>query len=387
MSEDTVHRRLSAIMFTDLCGYSRIMGEDEARGMRILARYDEILNSAVTRFGGNIIKRIGDGMLIEFRSAVAAVECAMAIQRDIAEKNGAAAETDQFQVRIGVHLGDVVVADGDILGDGVNVASRIEPLATPGGICISQDIYNQVQNKVEMQVVSLGPQQLKNIQRQVEIYRVIVAAADETAPLEPAPAASSAPGRRGWLWAVLAVVLLLLAGAAGTSALKRAWDQKRLAQAVREADALLKQKEAAKAVARLESALQKARPNTKGADGARELLAKAKDLVLTDHLRARFDALTETLLKKDWDGAAQFADPESKMRLGIKNISGRLSVVGFFAGLLRVKSEDYRIREIKLSNDRQSAEVIPELRVGGNWTVQKAATWKRVNGEWFLVVE
>jgi len=386
MSEPTVHRRLAAIMFSDICGFSLIMGRDEAQGMRVLARYEACMNTAVEEFGGRIIKRLGDGMLVEFLSAVSAVECAMSIQRRIAEQNMAVAESDQFQVRIGVHLGDVVVSNGDILGDGVNVASRIEPLAPPGGICISQDVYNQVQNKIEMEVVALGPQQLKNIHRQVEIYRVIVAAANGAAEGTMEAPVKKPASKSKWIWVAIGAVVLCLA-AAGVVAAKRGWEQKQAVETLQKADEFLTMNQPSKARILLEKAVKQLPPTTPKWNDLQARLTTAKDMELKERLQRRFDAMAVTILAKNWEAAAQFADPDSKMRLGIKNISGRLAVAGFFADLLRVKKEHFRIREMKLSEDRKSATIIPELHLFNEWKPQNPMYWKFTNDEWYFVVE
>lgn len=389
MSHDkTIHRRLAAIMFSDICGYSLIMGRDEAQAMRILARHDEIMNGAIAEFGGAVIKRMGDGILAEFHSAVSAVECAMVIQRRIAEQNAVAAEPNRFQVRIGVHLGDVVVSGGDILGDGVNVASRIEPLARPGGICISQDVYNQVHNKVEMEIVSLGPQQLKNIQRQVEIYRVILAAADkEEAAADVAQSAPAPKTARRWLAPAAAVGVVLIALVVAGALYSRAKERRQVANAIRQADDLLRQNEGAKARALIEATLRQSHANTPGRSDLQARLSNAKEMELTEALRQRFDAWITALFQRNFDAAAAFADPDSKMRLGLKNISNRMGMLGFVAGVLRVKTNDFRIREIHLSPDQTTATVLPELRINNAWTDQKATHWKRVDNEWWLVIE
>lgn len=223
-NEQQVKRRLAAIMFSDICGYSKLMHEDEAAALEMVRLHNRLADKAIAECDGNLIKRLGDGLLIEFPSAVLAVECAMLMQYSLQEYNAEAEPRYQFKIRIGVHLGDVVVSEGDIHGDGVNVASRIEPLAPPGGICISQDVYNMVHNKVELQFVSIGSQQLKNIKRQIEIYRVLVAAADAERMDAVTPITSViAVGKKKyrWLWITGVVLVSLIIVGSALKAMKR----------------------------------------------------------------------------------------------------------------------------------------------------------------------
>lgn len=402
MNEATPQRRLAAIMFADVCGYSRIMGENEPRAMRILACFDEVFTRQLQRHEGRLIKRLGDGMLAEFYSAVAAVQCALAVQRALAEHNVQAPPEEQFQVRIGVHLGDVLVTGGDILGDGVNVASRIEPLAEPGGICISQDVYHQIHNKMEIQAVSLGPQQLKNIQRQIEIYRVLVAAAEcEQAAQAPAPAApeaaaestpaqetpaASAAARRRWPWVVAGVVggLVLLVVAAGLLQQARARQAQR---AEKEARQFLSQGDTARARALLEKSLRSLGPGAPGRSNLAQMLREIQEEELKKQLLRRFEALVTTFHQKNWEAAAQFASPETKMRLGMKNIAGRMALLGVFAEVLKIKPGDFRVRDLLLRENGQRAVIVPEMRVGNAWNAQQPMHWEYVENEWWLVIE
>ncbi|WCJ58502.1 adenylate/guanylate cyclase domain-containing protein [Fontisphaera persica] len=402
MNPSTPQRRLAAIMFADVCGYSRIMGENEQRAMRILACFDDVFTRQLQQHEGRLIKRLGDGILAEFYSAVAAVQCALSVQRALAEHNAQAPPEDQFQVRIGVHLGDVLVSGGDILGDGVNVASRIEPLAEPGGICISQDVYHQVHNKMEIQAVSLGPQQLKNIQRQIEIYRVLVAAAEcqsaatvsaeESQPDNPPVPPSVEPGepvaarRRKWPWVVAALFGLLLLLALVAALLQQVQSQ-RAQRAEKEARQLLNQGETERARRLLENTLRGLGPHTPGRGKLAQMLQEIRDEELKQHLRRRFEALVATFHQKNWDAAAQFASPESKMRLGMKNIAGRMALLGVFADVLKIKPGDFRLRDLILREDRQRAVIVPEMRVGNAWNPQQPIHWQYLENEWWVVIE
>jgi len=166
--------RLSVIMFSDIVGYSKMMQENETLAMKLLGRHNDIIREALKKHDGKEIKVIGDAFLVSFATVANAVRCAVEIQEQFGKYNEGAAEKEKTQVRIGIHMGDIIVKDDDVFGDGVNIASRIEPLAEPGGICISQEVYNLVKHKLDLQVVSLGPKELKNIKDKIEIYEILV---------------------------------------------------------------------------------------------------------------------------------------------------------------------------------------------------------------------
>jgi adenylate cyclase len=164
------HRKLAAIMFTDIVGYSALTQKSEARAFALLQTHNDILRPLFQRFHGTEIKSIGDAFLVEFFSALDAVLCAIEIQTVLKEYN--TTNTDPIQIRIGIHLGDIIIKDKDVFGDGVNIAARIEPVAVPGGICLSEDVARQVQNKIEYQLVPLPARQLKNIDMPVQLFAV-----------------------------------------------------------------------------------------------------------------------------------------------------------------------------------------------------------------------
>jgi class 3 adenylate cyclase/Tol biopolymer transport system component len=161
-------------MFSDIVGYSKMMQENETLAMTLLGRHNGIIREAIKKHEGKEIKVIGDAFLVSFATVANAVRCAIEIQERFGKYNESASEKEKTQVRIGIHMGDIIVKDNDVFGDGVNIASRIEPLAEPGGICISQEVYSLVKQKLDLQVVSLGPKELKNIKDKVEIYEVLV---------------------------------------------------------------------------------------------------------------------------------------------------------------------------------------------------------------------
>jgi adenylate cyclase len=165
-----VGRRLAAIVAADVAGYSRLMGLDEVGTARTLREHRKITDALVAKHGGRLVKTTGDGVLLEFSSVVDAVECAVALQAVMAERNQGVSEDRQMLFRIGINLGDILIEGDDILGDGVNVAARLEGIAEPGGICISSSTYDQVSGKVPVEFTDLGEQRLKNIDRPVRIY-------------------------------------------------------------------------------------------------------------------------------------------------------------------------------------------------------------------------
>ena len=168
----TATRRLAAILAADVVGYSRLMGEDEAGTARAVSERREAAAPLVASMGGRIVKTTGDGLLLEFPSVVAAVECAIAIQKMMAERDAGTPEAKRILYRIGVNLGDVLIEGDDILGDGVNIAARLEGVCEPGGVFISSGAYEHVRGRVEAHFVDLGEMALKNIARPVRVYAI-----------------------------------------------------------------------------------------------------------------------------------------------------------------------------------------------------------------------
>ena len=169
-----VGRRLAAIVAADVAGYSRLMGLDEVGTARTLREHRKVTDALVEKHGGRLVKSTGDGVLIEFPSVVDAVECAVAVQGVMAQRNEGVPVDRQMLFRIGINLGDILIEGDDILGDGVNVAARLEGIAEPGGICISSSVYEHVRGKVQVEFTDLGEQSLKNIIRPVRAYAVVL---------------------------------------------------------------------------------------------------------------------------------------------------------------------------------------------------------------------
>jgi TolB-like protein/class 3 adenylate cyclase len=196
LATERVERRLAAILAADVAGYSRLMGADEEGTLaRLKAHRRELIDPKIAEHRGRIFKTTGDGLLVEFASVVDAVRCAVAVQREMAERNIAVPADHRIEFRIGIHQGDVVVEDGDIFGDGVNVAARLEALAEPGGICVSARVQEDAAGRLDLAFEDMGEQQLKNIARSVRVYRVRNAGAAAKRPSAPAPPALPLPDK------------------------------------------------------------------------------------------------------------------------------------------------------------------------------------------------
>ena len=171
-------RKLAAILVSDVVGYSRLAGADEDRILaRLRALRSDLIDPTIAVHHGRIVKRTGDGAIVEFRSVVDAVNCAIEVQRAMVERNAGVAPDKRIEFRIGIHLGDVVEeSDGDLMGDGVNIAARLEGVAKPGAICLSDDAYRQVKGRLDLKVSDLGPTPLKNIAEPVRAYSLEVGA-------------------------------------------------------------------------------------------------------------------------------------------------------------------------------------------------------------------
>ena len=184
-------RKLAAILCMDVVGYSRLAGSDEDRVLaRLRSLRSDLIDPTIAVHNGRVVKRTGDGSVVEFRSVVDAVRCAIEVQNAMIERNAGVPEERRIVFRMGIHLGDIVEeSDGDLMGDGVNIASRLEGVAKPGAICLSEDAYRQVQQRLDLKVSDLGPTQLKNIAQPIRVYSLEVG---QPAPAKPAPSATPA---------------------------------------------------------------------------------------------------------------------------------------------------------------------------------------------------
>ena len=167
-----MNRKIAAIFAADIAGYSRLVAEDEEETLRRLASYRSVMDDFIARAGGRIFNTAGDAVLAEFPSAVEAVRCAIDIQESLRTRNLAYPTSRQMSFRIGITIGDVVERNGDLLGDGVNIAARLEGIAPVGGICISRTVHEQVANKLSVQFADIGEQQVKNIPTPIHAYKI-----------------------------------------------------------------------------------------------------------------------------------------------------------------------------------------------------------------------
>jgi adenylate cyclase len=185
-----VERKLTTIFSADAAGYSRLMAEDEHATFDTLKARRAAMESLIEVHGGRMVNTAGDSILVEFGSVVKAVECAIAIQREMAERNAGLPVDRQMWFRIGINLGDVMISEGDLFGDGVNVAARLQALADPGGILVSGQVHDLVQDKLAVNFGYLGDKTVKNIAKEVPVYRVLLKPEDTPAGPPPQPAAA-----------------------------------------------------------------------------------------------------------------------------------------------------------------------------------------------------
>jgi adenylate cyclase len=205
-------RKLAAILVSDVAGYSRLAGADEDRTLaRLRTLRSDLIDPIISVHNGRVVKRTGDGSIVEFRSVVDAVRCAIEIQTGLIERNAGLPPEKRIDFRVGIHVGDVVEeSDGDLMGDGVNIAARLEGIAKPGAICLSEDAYRQVSGRLDMDVTDLGPTKLKNIEKPIRAYSLAVGK-----PALAKPAEAGAPFRRSIAVLLMAGIAALVAVAVG----------------------------------------------------------------------------------------------------------------------------------------------------------------------------
>ena len=206
-------RKLAAIVVSDVVGYSRLAGADEERILaRLRALRSDLIDPTIAVHNGRVVKHTGDGSIVEFRSVVDAVRYAIEVQNGLVERNAGLPPERRIEFRIGIHLGDVVEeSDGDLMGDGVNIAARLESVAAPGAICFSEDAYRQVKARLDLAVSDLGPIRLKNIAEPVRVYSLQVGKTVRGRPANPA-----VPKRRSTFVLLVAgiIALTMIAGGA-----------------------------------------------------------------------------------------------------------------------------------------------------------------------------
>jgi adenylate cyclase len=204
MATDDVKRKLTAIFSADVVSYSRLMGEDELATVQTLTSYKETMTKLIKHYRGRVLDAIGDNLMAEFASVVDAVQCAVEVQQVLSSKNEDLPENRKMFFRIGINLGDVIEEGDRIYGDGVNIAARVESLAEGGGVCISGSAFEQIENKLALGYQYMGEHTVKNIAKPVKVYRV---------PMGPVTEKERKAGLRGWQWAALATVVVLILGA------------------------------------------------------------------------------------------------------------------------------------------------------------------------------
>src|SRR5258707_6833311 len=206
-------RKIAAIFAADIAGYSRLVAEDEEETLRRLASYRSVTDDFIAKAGGRIFNTAGDAVLAEFPSAVEAVRCAIDIQESLRTRNMAYPPSRQMAFRIGITIGDLVERDGDLLGDGVNIAARLEGLAEVGGICVSRAVHEQVANKLSVQFADIGAQEVKNIPTPVHAFMVAMWREDGTyaTPQVRKPAAKSNTASPAWMWPLAEAIVCIAA--------------------------------------------------------------------------------------------------------------------------------------------------------------------------------
>ena len=210
----TEERKLAAIVFTDICGFTELMARDESKAMALLEQQRTLLKPIITNFNGEWLKEMGDGVLISFPSAVKAVTCSLEIQRILAHNS-------DLTLRIGIHIGDIIKKDGDVFGDGVNIASRLEPLAEPGGICVSERVHEDIQNKPDINTAFQEEQLLKGIDKPIKVYSIFTQMGNTPTPKKDAPTPNSAKSKMPYIIAGIVIGLMV-----SVFALKNASDNK-----------------------------------------------------------------------------------------------------------------------------------------------------------------
>ncbi len=221
--EPPMQRRLAAILAADIAGYSRLMHEDEPATVRDLKAHQSVILPLIGRHGGRIIDTAGDGIMAEFPSVIGATECAVEIQTVMAERNQPVPESRRMRFRIGINLGDVIHDETRIYGDGINIAARLEALAQPGGVLVSNTVYDQVRGKLPLTFEDVGERQVKNIEQPVRMYRLHIPGASST-PVAPLVRRAAITDRRRWIvWGLAAFLVLLGAGGAVVGGLALSW--------------------------------------------------------------------------------------------------------------------------------------------------------------------
>jgi len=378
-------RRLAAILSCDISGYSRVMGLDEEQAVKLVERHFQLTESALERFGGRLIKRMGDGVLIEFPSAVTAVECAMAMQQRLASYNEKASEQERFMVRIGVHLGEIVESGADVLGDGINIAMRIETLADPGGICISQDVFQQLQNQSRFETASLGSQDLKNIPRPIEVHRVVTGNEEAVRRVAGSYGDWFAAGPRRWVLIAGAAVLALLVLLWLNEQRLKGRDGRLATDAADSARLLIENRKADEAVAVLQQAKGRLRAKAPQHEALDQLLDKASQEQAKQQVSDRYMSFLGHLVSQEYGECLDFLPPDNPLRDKPQLAELWFKVIAGVATKLNVKQDDVRLTNCQLGAERKTATIYAEVRFGKAWHPFKPSQWQLIEGNWYVL--
>jgi class 3 adenylate cyclase/flagellar basal body-associated protein FliL len=295
-----LERKLATILSADVAGYSRLMAEDEEQTLRTFRGHREVFEKLVALHRGRVFNTAGDAILAEFGSAVEAVRCATEIQAALSTRNDQLPEDRQVRFRIGVNLGDVMLQGEDLLGDGVNVAARLQSAAEPGGICISGSVYDQIRNKLSLTFRPLGDMSFKNIPQSVRTFAI--AGVEGLGALPSSGAAAKRPGRGLLIWLASAIALLLIGGA-GAGFWSYSEYQRRTAELVREAQ-----------VAQEKLAAEQAEAEQKASEAARQKAVLEAERRAAEQARRQAEADRQTAEQKAALEAEQRAAEQARQQ-------------------------------------------------------------------------
>jgi len=311
MSASPLKRKLAAILAADAVGYSRHMGADEEGTMKLLAAHRAVIDGIIEFHEGRIVNTAGDSVLAEFASPVQAVRCAVEIQDALRTRNDARPEGKRLEFRIGVNLGDVMVKGDDLLGDGVNVAARLESVADPGGICVSSSVYDQIAGKLDLGFVDVGQKTLKNIDRPVRVYRVD----RDGRRVSSAPRRESRGAGAKW-FAGVALIAALAAGAWYFVLLPQSQEAERVEAAAKAAaEERARMEQLAKARAEAEAAKRRAEKEAEGAAEARRALEAQRAAEATARAQAEVARSRAEAEKAKRDATAELAAASEARRI------------------------------------------------------------------------
>lgn len=383
-------RRLAAIMFSDICGFSKIMEKNEKQALEIVELAFSCISQAVEQYGGRIIKKIGDGILCEFSSAVNAVRAAIDVQKAISDYNRNVSKDEQFLLRIGIHVGDIIVADGgDIFGDGVNIASRIEPMAEPGGICISQDVFDLVKNKVSIETVSLGPKELKNISRQIEIYKILLDAVEYKFAV-PCSKRKILTRKKVVVTVIIlfSCFLLLFLCTVISRKNKDKKDEQAFKLLVNEVKIYEEEGSTDKAFERVKR-FSKEHPNFQKRQKLLEIENRLQKRIAHQELIQKQYQFIKAVMRNDREEVLKLINPETLRRADSGAIWFRTRIGSMFLNLVGIAPEDFKIVDIDFDDSKENAKVkmVVIIKKPQGIIEQRPVPpfcWKKIGNEWFL---